>query len=220
MGLIRQLKHILRQLDYPPEFRIPLGGRDEASSIRALASILIELAAALRATERVAAHPLGACPDVLVQNGDAAAPAAGSALAAGSLAVKVPDPSQHDTSDPSPSPSSDLAIGIANACFRVTNSAKTLGDAAVEKDPSLARANRALHRSLTKLVDTIKEHGIQCVDVTNEIYDDTRTDFDAVGEPQRDPTLKHKVITFCERPVVIFHGKLVQRARGTLSIPA
>jgi hypothetical protein len=108
-----------------------------------------------------------------------------------------------------------FAVALCNYHFRMGRNAgllKDYGDG--------ARELRAIGRALEKIDALLKDYGIECRDVTGQRYDDGREDFELIGRAEKVPGLGESKITQCECPVVLINGKLVQKAKGLVSIPA
>ena len=67
---------------------------------------------------------------------------------------------------------------------------------------------------------TLRRHGIECRDLTGQVYDAGRLDFEPIGEPEAVPGLDGTRIGRCERPAVFVNDKLIQTARGLVTKPA
>ena len=111
--------------------------------------------------------------------------------------------------------SPELAVGLCNELFRLRRNAEQL--AAEGKD---SKELRSIRRALGSLEDTLKQHGIECLDPTGQDYDPGRLDFEQIGQAEVVPGIERERIGRCERPVVLLDGKLAQKARGLVHRPA
>jgi hypothetical protein len=108
----------------------------------------------------------------------------------------------------------DFAVSLSNQAFRIKRNL----DALSGKDPD-SREVRMMTRGLTGLLESMAEHGIQCVDPTGQVFDDGRLDFEVAGEPEVRPGIAAPEISYCEWPIVLLDGVLVQKGRGTVAKP-
>jgi hypothetical protein len=106
-----------------------------------------------------------------------------------------------------------LAVGICNQMLRLERSANKA------RQQGSAEAER-LQGHLERTKSTLAESGIKYEDLTGQAYDPGRYDFEPLGEPQISPDVTRATIIQCERPVVMLNGKLVQKAKGVVGIPA
>jgi hypothetical protein len=107
----------------------------------------------------------------------------------------------------------DFAKAISNALHRLATASVRMSNALDDRQQKL------LARALGRVNQALSDHGIECLDVTGERFPEGRKDFIAEGEPQRDPTITEPIIATCDQPVVRLHGKVIQRGRGSISIP-
>ena len=82
------------------------------------------------------------------------------------------------------------------------------------------QALRSLGRVLEDVDFLLTEHGIDSRDLQGEVYDDGREDFEPIGAPEKISGLTRREIALCESPRIMIHGKVVQKARGVVAIPA
>lgn len=108
----------------------------------------------------------------------------------------------------------EVSVKLCNEYFRLKRNANQM-----DADGHSCKELRSIQRVLGHMEDLFQEHSIDCLDLTGQAYDDRRTDFEVIGEPQVDPRLKEKTVAFCERPAVMVKGKLVQRARVIVARP-
>jgi len=113
----------------------------------------------------------------------------------------------------------ELAIAISNGWFRMRRNTERL----VAQEAGEGRSSkevRSLQRALNHMDNVLREHGIECRDLTGQTYDPGREDFQSIGEPEVRPELTSKIILRCERPAVILRQQLIQRAKGVVAKPA
>jgi hypothetical protein len=108
-----------------------------------------------------------------------------------------------------------FAVSLCNQYFRLRRNTESLAAGGKE-----TREVRALKGALTKIAELFEEHQIEYRDLTGQTYDDTRIDFEPIGDPERVAGLTKRKISQCENPAVLVRGKLVQKARGVVAIPA
>jgi len=106
-----------------------------------------------------------------------------------------------------------FVIDLCNNFHRLSRSLKPLQDA------TGAEATR-LKRNLDQVRKTLQDNGIECLDLTGEVYDPRRSDFQPLGEPQETPGLTRMTIIQCERPLVKIKGRFVQPAKGIVGRPS
>ena len=111
--------------------------------------------------------------------------------------------------------SPELAVGLCNHVFRLRRNAQQLAEEG--KD---SKELRSIRRALGSLEDTLKQHGIECLDPTGQDYDPGRLDFEQIGQAEVVAGIERERIGRCERPVVLLDGKLAQKARGLVHRPA
>jgi len=109
----------------------------------------------------------------------------------------------------------DFVIGWCNAHFRAQ---KNLN--AIDNKNVAAREVRGMTRALEATTRLMEEHQVQCLDLTNQEFDDGRMDFEPLAEPDEVEGLECVKITLCERPAVLHQGRLIQKAKGLLARPA
>lgn len=111
--------------------------------------------------------------------------------------------------------SPELAVGLCNELFRLRRNAEQL--AAEGRD---SKELRSIRRALSSLEETLKQHGIECLDPTGQDYDPGRLDFEQIGQAEVLPGIERERIGRCERPAVLMDGKLAQKARGLVHRPS
>ena len=109
----------------------------------------------------------------------------------------------------------DFLVPLCNDLFRLQRNVCQL-----QTEGNDSKEVRSIGRALESLEEFLKEHSVECLDLTGQAYDDGRTDFEPIGAPEEVPGLEGKKISVCERPYIAFHGKVIQRARGIVAIPA
>jgi len=120
-----------------------------------------------------------------------------------------------------PAPQDDaLAIAICNGCFRIRRNASEMTAAASGDGREGSKELRSISRALKRMDDFLGERGIEYRDLTGQVYDPGRQDFESIGEPQEVSGLKVRTIIQIELPAILIRGKLVQRARGVVGKPA
>jgi hypothetical protein len=103
-------------------------------------------------------------------------------------------------------------LSLANEYFKLSRSMHKL--AAEDKGArSVSRAVDAIHRLLN-------EHGIEVRDLTGQVYDFGRRDFESLAPPEPVSGLSRMEIVLCERPAVMVDGELAQTAKGIVGKPA
>lgn len=123
--------------------------------------------------------------------------------------------SLRDAQPAAPSIPPNLALALANYYFRLSRNAERLG---VEGGES--KELRSIRRVLEDLTDALREHGVECIDLTGQDYDPGRVDFEQLGVPEVQAGLARDRIGRCERPAVLLNGKLLQKAKGIVARPA
>ena len=106
-----------------------------------------------------------------------------------------------------------FVIDLCNQIHRLSRSTKKLqgaGTAEAEK----------LEGNLNRLQKMLEGHAIQWEDLSGQVFDPGRTDFEPLGEPQVSAGLSRMTIIQCERPVIRLSGMLIQPARGIVGRPA
>jgi hypothetical protein len=102
-------------------------------------------------------------------------------------------------------------LGLCNYYFRLHRNAQLLGDESFEL--------RRIHDTLEDLEDLLRQHQVECRDLTGQDFDPRSEDFEPLGEPQPTPGLSCLKIGACERPAVFIGGQLHQRAKGLVLKP-
>jgi len=115
----------------------------------------------------------------------------------------------------SPAPKPDAIVGLCNDLFRLRRNAEQQAAEGIN-----SKEVRSSARALEHANNMLKDMGIEYIDLTGEVYDDGRTDFDPIAEPEIAPGLDRMKILRCERPVILLNGKLIQKGRGLVVKPA
>lgn len=106
-----------------------------------------------------------------------------------------------------------LIKAIGNQRYRIesglANLVKTLGE---------TRELRSIRRASDKLTSAFGVK-VEVIDLTGQTYDERRTDFVPLGEPEPSAEVTRKTIWACEQPAIYICGKLVQQAKGIVAIP-
>ena len=127
---------------------------------------------------------------------------------------KPPETQQGDIATAADSVSNTFAISLCNEHFKLRRKLKrfesTHGDSS-ELD--------GLQSSLQDVKDLLREHNIECEDLTGQVYSSGRLDFESVGPGERKPGVTEPRIAVCERPVVRLNGKIIQKAKGLVELP-
>lgn len=108
---------------------------------------------------------------------------------------------------------SGFVVALSNEMFRLKRNADLMARAGDTKEI------RSIRRTLEKLQDALREHGIECLDLSGQAYDVGRVDFEPFGAAERIADVDSPRIGTCERPAVLLHGRLIQKARGTVALP-
>ncbi len=126
-------------------------------------------------------------------------------------------PPPETTKPPPPSgPDPAFIVPLCNQYFRLRRNAERLAGEGKE-----SREVRALNGALKKIAELFEDHQIECRDLTGQTYDDGRIDFEPITTaPERVPGLTEDKILRCESPAILIRGKLAQKARGVVAIPA
>ena len=106
-----------------------------------------------------------------------------------------------------------FVIDLCNNFHRLSRSAKPF------QETGGSEAAR-MSRSLEQLRKVLQDNGIECVDLTGQVYEPGRSDFESLGEPQSTPGLARPSIIQCERPLVRLKGKMIQPGKGIVGKPA
>lgn len=106
-----------------------------------------------------------------------------------------------------------FVVDLCNNFHRLSRSAKPF------QDGSGSEAVR-MNRSFEQLRKVLHDNGIECVDLTGQVYEPGRSDFESLGEPQPTPGLARTTIIQCERPLVRLKGKMIQPGKGIVGRPA
>ena len=130
-----------------------------------------------------------------------------------SVGVLPEPPPEAEPAPPALDPS--VAVDLCNYYFRLLANAKQM-----EADGRECKELRSMTRQLDRFQETLEDYGVSCTDLTGQVYDDTRVDFEPVGEAEVQAGLDRRRIVRCECPVVMMNGKLLQKARGVVARPA
>lgn len=109
----------------------------------------------------------------------------------------------------------EFAVDLCNAYFRILRNAGQM-----QRDGIDTKELRGIHGALARMDEAFHEIGIDCRDLTGQVYDEGREDFEPLPEVRVEDGLDTVRIAACERPSVYVHGRLVQKARGLVSRPA
>lgn len=109
----------------------------------------------------------------------------------------------------------DIVISLCNEIHRIGRNL-----AQMKADGHELREIARIERAIQHVGELFEENGILSVDLSGKPYEEHRGEFDPVAPPDAVPGLTRVEISQCERPVVIIHGIMAQRARGTLGKPA
>ena len=109
----------------------------------------------------------------------------------------------------------DFAVSVCNQLFRLQRNAEKL-----DSEGGGSKETRSLRRAIEKLESLLKDHDVEWLDLTDQVYDDGRTDFDPVGPPEEVAGIDRMKIALCERPAVFINRKLAQKARGIVARPS
>ena len=190
----------LRQLTFPAPFRIAAADEDDwADSLAALAA---EALAAARTGADVNGAPEKTNINGPAEKSNVNGPADAFVRAA------VGGDGDH-------APDAAFALALCNNYFRLHRNAEQL---ALEGQNS--KELRGIARALENMGELLRRHGIECRDLTGQVYDAGRLDFEPIGEPEAVPGLDGTRIGRCERPAVFVNDKLIQTARGLVTKPA
>jgi hypothetical protein len=107
----------------------------------------------------------------------------------------------------------DFAVNLCNQLHRLHRS---VSKALLQRAPEAERIDGHLAGVRTQL----EERGFVYRDLTGQRYAPEREDFEILGDPQPSSGASWPTIVQCERPAVLLKGKVVQRAKGVVSIPA
>ena len=108
-----------------------------------------------------------------------------------------------------------LARELAEGLFRMERSAVAIGSL----PPGIEREVSKIRRALERRPKQLASHEIEVLDLTGQPLAAGRTDFEPLGEPEVAEGIAHPTISFCERPAVMLRGRLIQTARGIVSVP-
>jgi hypothetical protein len=108
----------------------------------------------------------------------------------------------------------DLALGLANGLFRIKRNLDQLAAEGTD-----GKELRSIRRASERLRELLAAKAIECRDLTGEIYDPGRLDFEPLGPPQGVTGLNRHRIGRLERPAVALGGELIQTARGVVEKP-
>ena len=182
----------LRQLTFPPEFRIEVKpghwDREAAAAVSRALAFATDVSARLEAQAKRLAE------------------AEALARQAGEQAAKGRQPTSLDPK---------FACAICNDVFRLP---KNVAQLVQERGQS--KELRSIERIVRNVDAVLKENGVEYIDLTGKPFDERSEDFEPAGQPQAVPGLDRAYVAACERPVVLINGKLVQRARGVVKRPA
>ena len=106
------------------------------------------------------------------------------------------------------------AIELCNGLFRLRRSTSVMESQGID-----CKELRNIHRALENVDSLLNKHGIEYQDLTGQIYDDGRTDFDPIATEEQ-AGADRKRISLCERPAVWSGKRLIQPARGIVAVPA
>ena len=134
------------------------------------------------------------------------------ALLAGALALRCREAGNSKAADGGLD--ADLALTLANSLYRLGRNLAGLEAKAPE-----SRQLRSVLRAHQRIETCLKEHGVEWRDLSGEIYDVGRLDFERLGSAQPVAGLDRARIGRCERPVVMLRGELLQTARGVVKEP-
>jgi len=207
----------LRQLTFPAPFRIAAADEDDwADSLAALAA---EALAAARTGADVNGAPEKTNINGPAEKSNVNGPADAFVRAAvggdGDHARAAPDGHDHAPLAEAHAPDAAFALALCNNYFRLHRNAEQL---ALEGQNS--KELRGIARALENMGELLRRHGIECRDLTGQVYDAGRLDFEPIGEPEAVPGLDGTRIGRCERPAVFVNDKLIQTARGLVTKPA
>ncbi len=108
-----------------------------------------------------------------------------------------------------------FTLSLCNYYFRLRRNAEVMG-----AEGKSSKELRSINGALEKIDTLLREHGVECLDLTGQPYDIGRADFEQIGEAEKAPGLTRTQIVQCERPAVLINGQMVQRARGLVGKPA
>jgi hypothetical protein len=108
----------------------------------------------------------------------------------------------------------EFAVKLCNSYFRIVRNAVQM-----EREGVDSKELRGIRGALARMDEAFQEQGIACRDLTGEVYDEGREDFEPLLHAQAEAGLDTARIAQCERPCVHVHGKLVQKARGLVRRP-
>jgi hypothetical protein len=106
-----------------------------------------------------------------------------------------------------------FVISLCNDYHRLRRSIRRT----LESTP--AAHTKFVDRAIEDLEYCLKERGIECRDLTGELYHHGRKDFDPIAPATPVAGLEHSRISACELPLVRVHGRMIQLARGLIERP-
>lgn len=109
----------------------------------------------------------------------------------------------------------DFIVALCNYYFRLNRNIRKIEESGQE-----VRELSKMKRAIADIQYLLDEHQVELKDLTGEIYDVGRGDFETLGEPIEKPGMDQMRIHLCERPVVRMNGKLLQKAKGVVARPA
>ncbi len=194
----------LRQLTYPPEFRLEIASDEEdwGGLFGALMHEAMESAA--KAASQSAAQAAAQPPQSKLSE---------SAPAPATAAVPISENPALTSSNSAALPE-DFVLGFCNAYFRLQKNARLM-----EAKNAPPRELRGITLALQKISGLLEAHEIECRDLGGELYDDGRADFMPLGPPEESPDVQDRRIGICETPAVFLRGKLLQPAKGIVQVP-
>ena len=107
-----------------------------------------------------------------------------------------------------------FACVLCNDVFRLQRNVAQLS-----REGRQRKELRSIERVVRNVHASLKENGVEYIDLTGKPFDERSEDFEPLGQPEEVPGLDRAYIAACERPVVLVNGELVQRARGVVKRP-